>query len=49
MMPFAWCVQYGDKLQFRAYFDDHGKADKYVQTHGGVIVALYAHEKANSS
>lgn len=49
MSPFAWCVLYGDKGQFRAYFDEQAKAEKYVSTHGGVIVALYAHEKANSS
>ena len=49
MKPFAWCVKYGDKQQFRAYFEEQPRAEHYVLNHGGVIVALYTHEKANSS
>ena len=40
MTPIAWLVMYGDKLQFRAYFDDRSKAELYAATHGGQIVPL---------
>lgn len=39
-MIVAWLVRYGDRLQFKAYFDDRAKAEQYASTHGGQIVPL---------
>lgn len=35
-----WKVLYGDREQFKAYFDDQEKANQYARTHHGVVVPL---------
>ncbi len=40
MQPTDWKVLYGDRRQFKAYFDDRAKADQFAAHHGGVIIPL---------
>jgi hypothetical protein len=35
-----WKVLYGDRHQFKAYFDDKEKATQYALTHHGVVIPL---------
>lgn len=39
-VPTEWRVMFGDRLQFRAYFQDQAAAEKYAATHNGRIVPL---------
>lgn len=46
-------VNYGDKLQFKAWFDDRAKAEQFAANHHGVITPLVPvkepHESAATS
>jgi hypothetical protein len=40
MTPTDYRVEYGDRRQFRAWFDDRARAVDFAARHGGVIVPL---------
>ena len=35
-----WRVEFGDRRQFRAWFDDQAHAVEFAVRHGGVVVPL---------
>jgi hypothetical protein len=35
-----WKVTYGDRGQFKAYFDDQARAQQFAAHHAGVVIPL---------
>lgn len=38
--PTDWRVEYGERRQFRAWFDDQAHAVEFAVRHGGIVVPL---------